>query len=112
MLKQLSLLPVLALSACVPSESHSTIPDAASAHIHLPPGFSVIEQHPKHYFIRLASPHPASVHTIRAIAASVDGAFDRIDFCLDAAHGRGDEYASVIDGKLYDYDNDIISPLK
>lgn len=115
MLKYLTILSVCSLAGCAQSgHQPEKQPEAviSTSQFILPDGFSVIEQQPQGYFIRLASPERASVGTIQIIAASVDGAFDRIDFCLDTAHERGDEYASVIDGKLFDYENDIIKPLK
>lgn len=114
MLKYLTILSVCALAGCAQSgpyqekQPEAVIPDS---NLSLPAGFSVIEEQPQGYFIRLASPERASVSTIRTIAASVNGAFDRIDFCLEGTHERGDEYASVIDGKLYDYVNDKITTL-
>lgn len=115
MLKYLTILSLCALAGCAkPWHNQEKQPEAviSPSSLTIPAGFSVIEQQPQGYFIRLASSERASVATIRTIATSVDGAFDRIDFCLDAAHERGDEYASVIDGKLYDYDNDIITSIR
>lgn len=115
MLKYLTILSVCALAGCAqPGPYQEKQPEAviSDPKLPLPAGFTVIEEQPQGYYIRLASSERASAGSIRTIVASVNGAFDRIDFCLDASHERGDEYASVIDGKLYDYENDIISLLK
>lgn len=77
----------------------------------LPPGFTVVEQSPNGYFIRLASAEHASSGTIRELATSLTGSFDRVDLCLDVAHERGDEYLSILDGKVYDYENNRIYSL-
>lgn len=77
-----------------------------------PAGFSVIEQHPNGYFIRLASAERADVATIRAIADTFAGKFDRIDLCLDVAHERGDEYTSIIGYQVFDHEKDHIYSLK
>lgn len=86
----------------------------ASAATHsssLPAGFMVVEQSSDGYFIRLASAERASSGTIRELADSLSGTFDRVDLCLDVAHERGDEYLAIIDGKVYDYENNRIYSL-
>lgn len=45
---------------------------------------------------------------IKATADSLSGQFDHIDFCVDIAHERGDEYLSIIGNKVYDYSADNI----
>lgn len=106
------LILTLSLAACshraVDSQSSISEPTAITA----PAGFSVVEQSSQGYFIRLASAERVDTSTIRSVAASFSSSFDRIDFCIVAAHERGDEYASVIDGKLFDYENDEIITLK
>lgn len=77
----------------------------------IPGGFSVVEQSPSGYFVRLTSPERASTSQLRALDESLSGTFDRIDLCLDVAHERGDEYAAIIDGKVYDYVNNRIFTL-
>lgn len=72
----------------------------------------IVEQQPDGYFVRLATAERAEYCTIRAIAAALAGQYDRIDLCTDVAHERGDEYASIIDGKLYDFTNDKITTLE
>ena len=109
---KLLLILTLSLAACShrtdDSQPSTSEPTFASA----PAGFSVVEQSPRGYFIRLASAERVDISTIRTVAASLSSSFDRIDFCIDAAHERGDEYASVIGGKLFDYENDNIYTIK
>jgi len=118
MLNKFTILFALALVGCSQSQIEhketTAMSDAMAVAetVSLPDGFSIVEQHPQGYFIRVASPERASIGTIQAIATALAGNFDRIDFCLVAANERGDEYASVIDGKLFDYDNDIITALR
>lgn len=107
MFHKLSILSVIILCGCSqPQESNhrATVPPAVTLSDSIPAGFSVIEQHPNGYFIRLASAERADATTIRAIAATFSGKFDRVDLCLDVAHERGDEYLAIIDGKVYDYE--------
>lgn len=78
----------------------------------LPEGVKIVEQQPDGYFVRVATAERAEDCTIRAIATALAGRYDRIDLCTDVAHERGDEYASIIDGKLYDYANDQITALR
>ena len=80
--------------------------------VSIPAGFSVIEQHPDGYFIRLASAERASAATIRSIADTFNGKFDRVDLCLNVAHERGDEYASIIGFQVFDHENDNIYSLE
>ncbi len=77
----------------------------------LPAGFTIVEQSSDGYFIRLASAERASSSIICTLAGSLSGTFDRVDLCLDVAHERGDEYLSIIDGKVYDYENNNIYSL-
>lgn len=106
------LILTLSLAACShradDSQPSASEPTAVTA----PAGFSVVEQSPRGYFIRLASAERVDISTIRTVAASLSSSFDRIDFCIDAAHERGDEYASVIGGNLFDYENDNIYTIK
>lgn len=106
------LILTLSLAACShrtdDSQPSTSEPTFASA----PAGFSVVEQSPRGYFIRLASAERVDASTIRRVAASFSSSYDRIDFCLDSAHERGDEYASVIDGQVFDYENDNIYTIK
>lgn len=78
----------------------------------LPDGVKIVEQQPDGYFVRVATTERVGTSTIRAIATALAGRYDRIDLCIESAHERGEEYASVIDGKLYDYTNDKITALE
>ena len=115
MVYKLSILLALALVGCSQPNNElpgsSAQPHAAVASGSIPAGFSVIEQQPDGYFIRLASAERASLSTIRTIADSFNGKFDRVDLCLDVAHERGDEYASIIGYQVFDYENDNIYSL-
>lgn len=111
MVYKLSILLALALVGC--SQSHelsgsSAQPHAAVVSVSIPAGFSVIEQHPDGYFIRLASAERVSAATIRSLADTFYGKFDRVDLCFDVAHERGDEYASIIGFQVFDHENDTI----
>ncbi|WP_289769216.1 hypothetical protein [Muribaculum intestinale] len=79
--------------------------------VSIPVGFSVIEHHPDGFYIRLTSAQRATPAIIRSIADTLADKFDRIDLCLDVAHERGDEYASIIGSQVFDYDNDRILSL-
>lgn len=94
-----------------PERDSSPYPVAVCDAVSVPAGFCVEEQSPDGYFIRLSSPERASVGAMHALAESLSGAFERIDLCLDASHERGDEYLSIISGKVYDYENDNIYSL-
>ena len=114
MVQKLSILLALALVGCSQSNElsgSSAQPHAAVASESIPAGFSVIEQHPDGYFIRLASAERASAATIRSIADTFNGEFDRVDLCLDITHERGDEYASIIGNHVFDHENDYIYSL-
>ena len=100
-----------ALLGCTQPSSDNPTTRQSSAVVRsytLPAGFSVIEQQPDGYFIRISSAERASAATISAIAAELADKFDRIDFCLDIAHERGNEYISVIGNNVFDYENDNI----
>lgn len=107
----ISLSLLVACSSGQPERDSSPYPEAVCGAVSVPAGFYVVEQSPYGYFIRLSSPERASVSALHALAESLSGAFDRIDLCLDASHERGDEYLSIIAGKVYDYENDNIYPL-
>ncbi len=115
MVYKLPILLVLALVGCSQPNNElsgsSAQSHAAVASVSIPAGFSVIEQHPDGYFIRLASAERASAATIRSIADSFNGKFDRVDLCLNVAHERGDEYASIIGFQVFDHENDNIYSL-
>lgn len=86
--------------------------DAAPIHSSsLPAGFTIVEQSSDGYFIRLASAERASSGTIRELADTFNGKFDRVDLCLTVAHKRGDEYASIIGYQVFDHENDNIYSL-
>lgn len=117
MLNKLTILFALTLVGCNKPVEHketaaTTESVAAVETVSLPEGFTIVEQQPQGFFIRVASSERASIGTIRTISASLSGKYDRIDLCRVATPGRGDEYASIIDGKLYDYENDIISSIE
>lgn len=100
------------LAACSDS-AERTAPAAGSVATcsNLPAGLSVIEQSPNGYFIRLASAERVPDSVIKATADSIGSEFDRIDFCLDVAHERGDEYTSIIGDQVFDHENDNIYSL-
>lgn len=104
----------LSLAACgktadnAPTEPSSPTATAPSSLSAMPAGFTVVERSSDGYFIRLSSAERASSATILELADSLSGKFDRVDLCLDVAHERGDEYLSIIDGKVYDYENNRI----
>lgn len=114
---KLFILMALTLAACgKTTDTATSAPNfaTAAAQSHqssLPVGFTVVEQSSEGYFIRLASAERASSSTIRELADSLSGSFDRVDLCLDVAHERGDEYLAIIDGKVYDYENNRIYSL-
>jgi lipoprotein len=114
MFHKLSILSVIILCGCSqPQDSNhrATVHPAVTLSDSIPAGFSVIEQHPNGYFIRLASAERADATTIHAIAATFSGKFDRVDLCLDVAHERGDEYTSIIGYQVFDHENDNIYTL-
>lgn len=114
MVHKLSILLAIALVGCSQTNerTYSTAqPQAVAAHVSTPDGFSVIEQQPDGYFIRLASAERASAATIRELADTYRGKFDRVDLCLDVAHERGDEYTSIIGNQVFDHENDNIYSL-
>lgn len=102
----------LFLAACSDS-AERTAPAVGSVATcsNLPAGLSVIEQSPNGYFIRLASAERVPASVIKATADSIGSEFDRIDFCLDVAHERGDEYTSIIGDQVFDHENDNIYSL-
>lgn len=105
MLHKLSILIALALVSCSqPTERHQkpAQSDAVTEAVSLPAGFTIIEQQPDGYFVRLASAERASSGTIRELAVELTDKFDRVDLCLDVAHERGDEYASIIRNQVFD----------
>lgn len=115
MVHKLSILLTLALVGCSQPNvlsGSSAQPHAAVSSVSIPAGFSVIEKHPDGYFIRLASAERASAATIRTIADSFNGKFDRVDLCLNVAHERGDEYVSIIGFQVFDHENDNIYSLE
>lgn len=93
-------------------EPYTATLQSASIHSSLPAGFTVVEPNTDGTFIRLASAERASSGTIRELADSLSGSFARVDLCLNVAHERGDEYLAIIDGKVYDYENNRIYSLK
>lgn len=114
MLYKLSILIVLALVGCsqpAKRPESSTQSQASVVSVSIPAGFSLIEQQPDGYFIRLASAERASRSTIRTLADTFHGKFDRVDLCLDVAHERGDEYTSIIGYQVFDHENDNIYSL-
>lgn len=85
--------------------------EATSSSSSLPAGFSIVEQSSDHSFIRLASAERASSLAIRELAEALSETFGRVDLCLAVSHERGDEYLAIIDGKVYDYENNRIYSL-
>lgn len=106
----LTILPLLGSCTGTYERSETSCPNS-SCHYNLPAGLSVVEQSPEAYFIRLASSERVSELIIRSTADSLSDYFDRIDFCLEDAHERGDEYLSLIGNTVYDHENDEIYPL-
>lgn len=112
MLRNLSILLALAFAGCShPTERTEAMAQTLPASVAILAGFSVIEQQPDGYFIRLASVERASKSSLRTLAYTFNGKFDRIDLCLDIANNRGDEYASIIGYQVFDYENDDIYTL-
>lgn len=116
MTKHLSIILALALMGCTSSpmpteQPASAEPVAVAQTLSLPAGFSVIEQQPDGYFIRVASSSTASLVEVKSVAAAVGSRYDRIDFFAAASTARGDEYLSVIGSTVYDYENDVIFSL-
>ncbi len=116
MSKHLTIILVLALMGCTsspmqPKPTASAEPVSMAQTLSLPAGFSVIEQQPDGYFIRVASSSTAPLVDVRAVADAVGTRYDRIDFCTAGEYGRGDEYLSVIGRTVYDYANDEIFSL-
>lgn len=112
---KLSILFALAFMSCGQSSKLTdsvTTPTAAVVTDSIPAGFSVVEKQPDGYFIRLSSAERATPSAIRSLVDTFSGKFDRIDLCLDVAHERGDEYASIIGSQLFDYENDNIYTIK
>lgn len=115
-MKHLPILFALALMGCTTSpmereQATTAEPVAVAQTLSLPSGFSVIEQQPDGYFIRVASSSTASLTEVQSVVAAIGSRFDRIDFCTASACDRGDEYVSVIGSTVYDYENDIIFSL-
>lgn len=113
---KLLIILTLSMAACnnsaeISEPSSQTITVATSRGFSLPSGYAIVEQSDCGYFIRLSSAERATVGTIREVAESLSGKFDRVDLCLDIAHERGDEYLSIIDGKVFDYANNNIYSL-
>lgn len=112
---KLSILIALAFISCgQPSKITDSVvvPTSAVVADSIPAGFSIVEKQPDGYFIRLSSAERATPSAIRSIADTFSGKFDRIDLCLDVAHERGDEYASIIGSQVFDYENDNIYTIK
>lgn len=114
MLRKLSILLTLTLAGCSQPAERAKVTaqtQAATVSVPIPVGFSVIEQQPDGYFIQLASAERADKATIRILAVTFYGKFDRVDLCLNGAHGRGDEYTSIIGYQVFDHENDNIYTL-
>lgn len=93
---KLLIILTLSMAACnnsaeISEPSSQTITVATSRGFSLPSGYAIVEQ--------------------SEVAESLSGKFDRVDLCLDIAHERGDEYLSIIDGKVFDYANNNIYSL-
>ena len=109
---KLFIILAFSLAACVNSvDKAKQSPEMEYQTLALPAGYTVVEQSPDGYFIRLASAERADAATIRAIADTYSDKFDRIDLCLDVAHERGDEYTSIIGHQVFDHENDTIYSL-
>lgn len=111
---KLSILAALALVSCAQPSGSSIEPSQSIASVEassVPAGFTVIEQHPAGYFIRLSSPERTDRSALRTLADALAGKFDRIDLCTDVAHERGDEYVSIIGYQVFDHENDNIYSL-
>lgn len=109
---KLFIILAFSLAACVNSVDNAKLsPEKEYQTLALPAGYTVVEQSPHGYFIRLASAERASSGTIRELAVELSDKFDRIDLCLDVAHERGDEYTSIIGYQVFDHENDNIYTL-
>lgn len=73
----------------------------------LPSGIFIIERHPAGNFIRLSSANRPDSTTLNLLSRTLSS-FDRIDICHLHSHSRGNEYLSIIAGKVYDYETDSI----
>ena len=107
----------LTLASCshsdhVADHTPATVSAPTVHHLCMPPGFTVIEQSPDNFFIRLSSAERASSTTISQLSDSLSGTFGRIDLCLNFAQERGDEYASIIGSQVFDYQINNIYSLK
>lgn len=114
---KLFIIMTLTLAACgrttdtgtyAPTLATAAAPSSSSS---LPAGFAVVEQSADCSFIRLTSADRASSLAIRELAEALSDTFGRVDLCLNVAHERGDEYLAIIDGKVYDYENNRIYSL-
>ena len=76
----------------------------------LPAGITVMEQHPTGNFIRLTTVNLPDSATLVLLTRTLSS-FTRIDLCHLHSHARGDEYLSIIAGKVYDYETDSIYKL-
>lgn len=103
----------LVLCACsqVNREPATTKPIEVVETIAIPQGFTIIEQNPNGYFIRIASAHMATNCEIRMLAETLIGDFDRVDLCVDFASDRGEEYGAIIGSQYFDYINDEINQI-
>lgn len=111
-----SILFALAFMSCAQHSQTATSPanpgPLSSAHYAiLPDGFRVLTYTPGSA-IGIVSSARASQSSIRSIASALSGEYSRIDLYIYGETDRGLEYASIIDGKLYDYDNDMISSIE
>lgn len=73
----------------------------------LPPGITIMEQHPTGNYIRLTAVNRPDSVTLALLSRTLSY-FTRIDLCHLHSHARGDEYLSIIAGKVYDYETDSI----
>lgn len=106
---KLSLLS-LVLCACsqVNREPATSMANEAIESVALPQGFTIVEQNPNGFFIRIASAHMATNSEIRVLANTLIGNFDRVDLCVDFASDRGEEYGAIIGSQYFDYIDDEI----
>lgn len=99
----------LLLSSCTASVQPSAI-DAATEDTRsdTPLGLTVVEQSPKGLFIRLSSQEYLSASDVHTVVQHYNGRYDRIDFCLDSTHERGEEYLSISGSTVFDYRTNTI----
>ena len=99
---------LLFYSCSNPTVQDNTTSTSRFTHVEGLNGFKIVEQHPDCLFIRISSPNRATRKQFKDAFDALSSNFDRIDFCTDVAHERGQEYASIIGNQIFDFENDCI----